>query len=120
MPRRSRKPDAAPSTECGGMFCMNTNCPTCWAWLTDATSIESWFKPVDPPQHQTRLIIDLDEPTFDVLQREAVDHKTPIETVATVLLQEAAAEIAVGKAGRSLAGGHLPSDLEGRSKGRHR
>jgi hypothetical protein len=32
-----------------------------------------------------------------VLQREATDHKASIETVALVLLQEAAAEIAAGK-----------------------
>jgi hypothetical protein len=55
---------------------------------------------VDPPQHQTRLTIDLDEHTHAVLRDEAERYKTPIEKVALVLLQEAAAGIAAGQGGR--------------------
>jgi hypothetical protein len=74
---------------------------------------DDWFGLTNPNPHPTRLVLDLDGPTFAVLQREAAEHKTPIETVALVLLQEAAAGIAAGQAGRTLAGGHLPSDHEG-------
>jgi hypothetical protein len=90
---------------------MDLKCPTCWAWIREATSPDKWFDVIDPKP--TLLVIDLDEPTFAVLQKEAADHKASIETVVTVLLQEAAAGIAAGQAGRTLAGGHLPSDHEG-------
>ena len=98
---------------------MDVECPTCWGWVQKMLA-DDWFGVTQPKPHPTRIILDLDEPTFAVLEHEAAEHKTPIETVATVLLREWAAEVAAGKAGRSLAGGHLPSDLEGRSKGRHR
>lgn len=97
MPRRSRKPAAAPSPGCTGM-CLDMNCPTCWAWVQEMIA-DDWFGVTQPKPHPTRIIVDLDEPTFAVLEHEAAEHKTPIETVATVLLQEAAAEIAVGRAG---------------------
>jgi hypothetical protein len=92
MPRRSRKPvPTAPSTDCQG-FCLDFNCHSCRAWLAEATSVEQWFKVADAKP--TLLVIDLDEPTYTVLQKEAADHKTSVETVAKVLLQEAAAKIA--------------------------
>lgn len=97
MPRKPAPP--APSPECNG-FCMDMQCPSCWAWLAEATSVEQWLKAAAPAP--TRLIIDLDEPTFDVLQREASRYKAQIETVAKVLLQEAAAGIAAGQGGRKV------------------
>jgi hypothetical protein len=85
MPRKARKPAAARSPGCNG-FCMDLHCPSCWTWLAEATSVDKWFDVIDPKP--TLLVLDLDEPTFAVLQREAADHKTSIETVATVLLRE--------------------------------
>jgi hypothetical protein len=96
MPRRSRKPAAvAPSQACSGM-CLDVECPTCWSWVQKMLA-DDWFGLTNPKPHPTRIVLDLDEPTFAVLQREATDHKASIETVALVLLQEAAAEIAAGK-----------------------
>jgi hypothetical protein len=51
---------------------------------------DDWFGLTNPKPHPTRVILDLDKPTFAVLQREAANYKTSMETVATVLLQEAA------------------------------
>jgi hypothetical protein len=97
MPRKARKPvPVARSPGCNG-FCMDLHYPSCWAWLAEATSVDQWFNAADVKP--TLLVLDLDEPTFAVLQREAADHQTSIETVALVLLQEAAAEIVAGKEG---------------------
>jgi hypothetical protein len=49
---------------------------------------DDWFGLTNPKPHPTRVILDLDEPTFAVLQREAADHKTSMETVVSVLLRE--------------------------------
>jgi hypothetical protein len=88
MPRKARKPAAtAPSTGCTGV-CLDVECPTCWGWIEKILVADDWFGLTNPKPHPTRIIIDLDEPTFAVLQREAADHKTPIETVVTVLLRE--------------------------------
>jgi len=119
MPRKARKPaPAATSPECSG-FCIDVDCPTCWAWVQKMLA-DDWFGLTNPKPHPTRVVLDLDEPTLVVLQREAAEHKTPVETVALVLLQEAAAGIATGQKGRYLAGGHLPADLEERSARRSR
>lgn len=100
MPRKAPKPaPAAPSQACTGM-CLDMNCPTCWGWVQKMLA-DDWFGVTQRKPHPTRIILDLDEPTFAVLEHEAAEHKTPIETVATVLLQEAAAEIAVGQEGKN-------------------
>lgn len=98
---------------------MDVECPTCWGWVQKMLA-DDWFGLTQPKPHPTRIILDLDEPSFAVLEHEAAEHKTPIEIVALVLLQEAAARIAAGKKGRDLAGGHLPADLEERSARRSR
>ncbi len=106
MLRKSRKPaPSAPSPACPG-FCIDVDCPTCWGWIEKMLA-DDWFGLTNPKPHPTRVILDLDKPTFAVLQREAADHKTSMETVATVLLQEAAEGIR--KAPRR---GHLPGDLK--------
>jgi len=119
MPRKARKPAAAArSPACTGM-CLDVECPTCWSWVQKMLA-DDWFGLTNPKPHPTLLVLDLDELTFAALQREAADHKASIETVALVLLQEAAAGIAAGQEGRDLAGGHLPADLEERSARRSR
>jgi hypothetical protein len=71
-PHRTTHEAVPPSTECGGLFCMNVNCPNCCRFVIDMNSPEFWSH-FDASQAPSKVTVDLDDDTYAVLLQEAAE-----------------------------------------------